>query len=52
MGAQIVLTGIRPDVVKALVAVEIELGGVTTRSALKDGILYAEGTLGRRRAAR
>ncbi|AUX43074.1 uncharacterized protein SOCE26_045140 [Sorangium cellulosum] len=52
VGAHIVLTGIRPDLAKALVTLEIELSGVTTCGTLKDGIVYAESTLGRRRGAR
>ncbi|WP_437971723.1 PAS domain S-box protein [Sorangium sp. So ce260] len=44
IGAQVVLTGIRPDVARTMTALDIELGGVVvTCGTLKDGIAYAEG---------
>lgn len=41
LGAEVVLTGIRPDVAKALVALGAELGGIATCSDLESGIAYA-----------
>ncbi|WP_433936954.1 PAS domain S-box protein [Sorangium cellulosum] len=52
IGAQVVLTGIRPDVAATMTALDIELGGVVTCGTLKDGIAYAEGRHGRRAAPR
>jgi rsbT co-antagonist protein RsbR len=43
LGAQVVLTGIRPDVARALVELEIDLAGITTRNTLASGIAYAMG---------
>jgi rsbT co-antagonist protein RsbR len=41
IGAQVVLTGIRPEVAHSLVELQIDLGGITTRSTLESGIAYA-----------
>jgi rsbT co-antagonist protein RsbR len=41
LGAQVVLTGIRPEVAQTLVGLGTDLGGVTTRSSLQSGIAYA-----------
>jgi GAF domain-containing protein len=41
LGAEAVITGIRPDVARALVDGEAELGGLTTRSTLQSGMAYA-----------
>jgi PAS domain S-box-containing protein len=41
LGAEVVLTGIRPDVARTLVALDIDLGRVTTRGTLQDGIAHA-----------
>jgi PAS domain S-box-containing protein len=41
LGAEIVLTGIRPEVAQTLVGLGVDLGGVVTRSTLQRGIAYA-----------
>ena len=41
LGAQVVLTGIRPEVAQTLVGLEIDLRGIVTRSTLQAGIAYA-----------
>jgi PAS domain S-box-containing protein len=41
LGAEIVLTGIRPEVAQTLVGLGIDLGGIITRSTLQRGIAYA-----------
>jgi rsbT co-antagonist protein RsbR len=41
LGAQVVLTGIRPEVAQTLVGLGVELGGIVTRSSLQSGIAYA-----------
>lgn len=41
LGAQVVLTGIRPEVAQTLVGLGVDLGGIVTRSTLRDGINYA-----------
>src|SRR5262249_7665765 len=41
LGAQIILTGIRPEVAQTLVGLGIELRNLITRSRLQDGIAYA-----------
>jgi anti-anti-sigma regulatory factor len=41
LGAEVVLTGIRPKVAKSLVELRVELGGLVTRSNLQAGISYA-----------
>ncbi|XYI03263.1 STAS domain-containing protein [Sorangium sp. So ce1128] len=50
IGAQVVLTGIRPEVATTMTALDIELGGVVLCGTLKDGVAHAERR--RRRAAR
>jgi anti-anti-sigma factor len=47
LGAELVLTGIRPDVAQTVIALGIEFGDLITRADLQDGIRYA---LTRRRA--
>jgi anti-anti-sigma factor len=41
LGAQLVLTGIRPEVAQLLVGLGVELQGIETRSTLQAGIAYA-----------
>lgn len=41
LGAQVILTGIRPEVAQTLVGLGIELHTLITRSRLQDGIAYA-----------
>ena len=41
LGAQVVLTGIRPEVAQTLVHLGVDLGGILTRGTLQDGIAYA-----------
>jgi PAS domain S-box-containing protein len=41
LGAEIVLTGIRPEVAQTLVGLGVDLGGIVTRSTLQRGIAYA-----------
>lgn len=41
MGAQVVITGIRPEVAQILVALQLDLGGIVTRGNLQSGIAYA-----------
>jgi len=40
LGAQVVLTGIRPEVAQALVGLGLDLRGIVTRSTLQAGIEY------------
>jgi rsbT co-antagonist protein RsbR len=46
MGAEAILTGIRPEVARALTSLNIDLSGVTTRSSLSDGLKEAFKRLG------
>jgi rsbT co-antagonist protein RsbR len=41
LGAQVVLTGIRPEVAQTLIGLGIDLSGIITRSSLQSGIAYA-----------
>ncbi len=41
LGAQIVLTGIRPEVAQTLVGLGVDLGDIVTHSTLQSGIAYA-----------
>lgn len=41
MGADAILTGIRPEIARALTSLNIDLGGVTTRSKLSEGLKEA-----------
>lgn len=41
LGAEVVLTGIRPEVARTLVELGTDLGSIITRSTLKAGIVYA-----------
>nr|WP_276603563.1 STAS domain-containing protein [Nannocystis pusilla] len=41
LGVEPILTGIRPDVARALVGLDVDLKGLVTLSTLQDGILHA-----------
>jgi PAS domain S-box-containing protein len=41
LGAQVVLTGIRPEVAQTLVQLGVDFRGIVTRGTLQDGITYA-----------
>ncbi|PCC67707.1 Anti-anti-sigma regulatory factor (antagonist of anti-sigma factor) [Nannocystis exedens] len=43
LGVEPILTGIRPDVARALVALHVDLKGLVTLSTLQDGIFHATG---------
>ena len=43
LGAQVMLTGVRPEIAQTLAGLGTELRGVITRRTLKDGITYAIG---------
>jgi rsbT co-antagonist protein RsbR len=42
LGAQVILTGIRPEVAQTLVGLGVDLRGIITRGTLQDGIAYAQ----------
>jgi len=46
LGAQVILTGVRPAIAQTLVHLGIDLSGVATRSSLAAGLLVAMDTLG------
>jgi rsbT co-antagonist protein RsbR len=41
LGAQVVLTGIRPEVAQTLVGLGVDMRGIVTRSTLQSGIAFA-----------
>ncbi|NJL05877.1 MAG: PAS domain-containing protein [Chloroflexaceae bacterium] len=41
LGAQVILTGIQPQIAHTLVTLGVNLGGIITRSTLQEGIAYA-----------
>lgn len=41
LGAQMILTGIRPEVAQTIVALGVHLNAIITRGTLRDGITYA-----------
>ena len=43
LGAQVVLTGIRPEIAQTLVGLGVDLSRITTRGSLQSGIAYALG---------
>jgi anti-anti-sigma regulatory factor len=43
LGAQVILTGIRPDVAQSLVSLDMQLTDIVTRGSLQAGIAYALG---------
>jgi len=49
LGAEVVLTGIGPEVARALVELGSDLGGIVTRGTFQSGIAYALGRVGRGR---
>lgn len=46
MGATAILTGIRPEIARAMTSLNIDLGNVTTRASLSDGLKEAFRLLG------
>ncbi|MCA9580489.1 MAG: STAS domain-containing protein [Myxococcales bacterium] len=46
LGAQLVLTGVKPAIAQTLVHLGLDLSGVVTRSSLSSGLRYALGRLG------
>lgn len=46
MGATAILTGIRPEIARAMTSLNIDLGNVTTRASLSDGLKEAFRILG------
>lgn len=46
MGASAILTGIRPEIARAMTSLDIDLGNVTTRATLSDGLKEAFRLLG------
>ncbi|MDI3282008.1 PAS domain-containing protein [Polyangium sp. 15x6] len=47
LGAQVVLTGIKPAIAQTLVEMNADMTGIITRSTLRSGIAYALGTIAR-----
>ncbi len=41
LGAQVIITGIRPEMAQTLVGLGVDLSSIVTRSSLQSGILYA-----------
>lgn len=41
LGAEVLITGIRPEVAQTIIGLGISLHGITTRGTLRDGIAYA-----------
>lgn len=41
LGAEVVLTGIRPELAQTLVGLGVDLSAIVTRSSLQDGVTYA-----------
>jgi rsbT co-antagonist protein RsbR len=48
LGAQAIITGIRPEIAQTLIGLGVDLSGITTRSTLQSGILCAIGHGGQR----
>ncbi len=45
LGAQVIITGIRPEVAQTLVGLGLDLGGITTLATLQSGIAHALGQI-------
>ena len=43
LGAQAIITGIRPEIAQTLIGLGVDLSGIITRSTLQSGILCAIG---------
>jgi rsbT co-antagonist protein RsbR len=43
LGAQAIITGIRPEIAQTLIGLGVNLDGIITRSTLQSGIMYATG---------
>jgi anti-anti-sigma regulatory factor len=41
LGAQVILTGIQPQIAQTLVHLGVDLSGIETRGSLQNGIAYA-----------
>ncbi|MEM8536024.1 MAG: STAS domain-containing protein, partial [Chloroflexota bacterium] len=41
LGAQVILTGIRPEIAQTLVALDVDLSEIIVRGTLQAGIAYA-----------
>ena len=48
IGSEVVLTGVRPDVARTLVELDLELSALVTKGTLESGIAYAMGRATRR----
>jgi PAS domain S-box-containing protein len=42
LGAQVVLSGIRPEVAQTIVGLGVDMSGIVTRSSLQSGLAYAQ----------
>ncbi|HEU5099924.1 MAG TPA: PAS domain-containing protein [Roseiflexaceae bacterium] len=51
LGAQVVITGIRPEIAQTLVGLGVDLNGIITRSTLQSGITWAIANATKRTAA-
>jgi anti-anti-sigma regulatory factor len=49
LGAQAVITGIRPDVAQTLAVLDVDFGAIVTKGTLQSGIAYALGRTGEAR---
>lgn len=49
LGAQAVITGIRPDVAQTLIRLDVDFGAIVTKGTLQSGIAYALGRTGEAR---
>jgi PAS domain S-box-containing protein len=50
LGAQVILTGIRPEVAQTLVGLGVDLNGIVTQASLQSGIAFAMGQVQRLQA--